>query len=312
MTTEFAGVISILPTPFHDDDTIDLESLDRLVRFSVIAGVDAVSVLGTIDDATRLTENERARVVWTAMSAAGSVPVIVGTTTAIEQAIAASQQALELGASAIAMMPLPSDCTGAEGPLEQVERIAAAAPLPMVLQSAGGRAHLSIDVIVRLLHEVPAIVSVRMQSLPNPQGVAALRRASLGRSVTILSGLGALWGLLDLERGADGFSSGFAFPEVLIAVLHEFRASNRSGTRRILTKYLPLIAFEQQSGIAARKEMLRRRGLLASIGTRGSDDAALDADTSAQLVDLLEAIFPSEDISRVLDISASRPFLVNI
>ena len=112
-----------------------------------------------------------------------------------------------------------------------------------------------------------------------------------------MTGLGALYGIFDLERGSDGFNTGFAFPEVLIAILEQFRASNREAARRIFTKYLPLIVFEQQPGVAIRKEILRLRGLLTSNRVR-HPGATIDTATSDQLKRMLEATFPGEDITR--------------
>ena len=43
---------------------------------------------------------------------------------------------------------------------------------------------------------------------------------------TILVGLGALYGGFDLEAGADGFMTGFAFPEVLKAMVDANNAGN--------------------------------------------------------------------------------------
>ncbi len=44
----FTGIIPSLPTPFCDDESLDLESLDRLIRFDVTTGVDAITVLGAV------------------------------------------------------------------------------------------------------------------------------------------------------------------------------------------------------------------------------------------------------------------------
>jgi 4-hydroxy-tetrahydrodipicolinate synthase len=75
----FSGVIPILATPFLDDESLDLESLQRLVKFNVAAGVDGVTVLGLLGEANRLTDAERVEVISAALEAAGDLPVIVGT-----------------------------------------------------------------------------------------------------------------------------------------------------------------------------------------------------------------------------------------
>src|SRR5581483_7051780 len=137
--------------------------------------------------------------------------------------------------------------------------------LPIVLQDhpAISQVHMGVDLILRMVQEIPSIACIKAEALPSPPKVAALRAGLAGlRPVSILSGLGGLYGLFDLERGSDGFNTGFAFPEVLIEVVKRFKQGDRAGARTVFNRYLPLIVFEQQPGVAIRKEILRRRGLL--------------------------------------------------
>jgi 4-hydroxy-tetrahydrodipicolinate synthase len=83
-----------------------------------------------------------------------------------------------------------------------------------------------------------------------------------GHRVTILQGLGALYGLFELESGAGGFMAGFAFPEVLNAMVEAVRRRQTERARELCNRYLELIVFEQQPGVALRKEIYRMRGLI--------------------------------------------------
>jgi 4-hydroxy-tetrahydrodipicolinate synthase len=284
--------------------------VDRLVRFAAGLGVDALAVLARPDDAICLTEDERSQVIQTAVGASAYLPVVVGTASAITPPIVAAEQALELGASAVIVAPATADFERTESLLDAIDRIAASVPLPIVLQDDGLEpgTYAPVESILGLINEIPAITSVSM-SAPSRPRIAALRRGLGHRRATILSGLGALWGLLDLERGVDGFISDFAFPEVLLAVLHEFRSGNQFGARHVFSKHLPLIAFGQQGGGAAQREMLHRRELVTSSHSR---ENLTEFGSSHDLADLLAAVLPGEDITRPIDITASRPFLVNI
>jgi 4-hydroxy-tetrahydrodipicolinate synthase len=64
--------------------------------------------------------------------------------------------------------------------------------------------------------------------------------------------------------------TGFAYPEILVAVIEAFQEGNRGHARDVFYRYLPLIRFEGQTGIglAIRKALLRRRGLLQSAALR--------------------------------------------
>lgn len=306
-TFNYTGVIPILATPFHDDESLDLESLDRMIRFNAAAGVDGVTLLGLLGESNRLSDRDRERVISTAVKAAGTLPVIVGTShTGTTTTIELSEQALALGATALMItasaQPTPSD----KAVFDYFQRIAAKLSAPIVLQDhpAITGVHMPGDLILRLVREIPTIVSIKAESVPSPQKIAALKAGMAGgRSATILTGLGALYGLFDLERGSDGFNTGFAFPEVLLAIVREFRAKNVEGARRIFTKYLPLIVFEQQPGVAIRKEILRRRGLLASHRVR-HPGATIDAGTTEQLARLLDATFGAADLTKPLVVSA--------
>src|ERR1700720_1795442 len=131
----FAGVIPILTTPFHDDESLDLESLGRLIKFNTEVGVDGITVLGLLGESNRLSDSERIRVISTAIAVAGSVPVIVGTShTGTAATIELSHAAVELGAAALMIAPPLQPVPSEKGVLEYFQRIAAQISVPIVLQ----------------------------------------------------------------------------------------------------------------------------------------------------------------------------------
>lgn len=303
----YTGVIPILATPFRDDESLDLESLDRLIRFNAAAGVDGVTILGLLGESNRLTDADREQVIRTSVAAAGSLPVIVGTShTGTAATIEHSRQAIALGATAVMItasaQPTPSD----KVVVDYFQRIAAKFTARIVLQDhpAITGLHMTGDLILKLVREIPSIVSIKAESLPSPQKIAALKAGMAGgRTATILTGLGGLYGFFDLERGSDGFNTGFAFPEVLLAIVRALRAGKTETAFQLYTKYLPLLVFEQQPGVAIRKEILRRRGLLASNRVR-HPGGSIDAGTTEQLVRLLHTTFGDADLTRPLVIAS--------
>ena len=78
--------------------------------------------------------------------------------------------------------------------------------------------------------------------------------------------------------------TGFAFPEALVAIVSKYRQGDVDGAAEVFYRAVPLMRFEFQEGIgmAIRKEVLRRRGVLASAATRGPA-GALDAPTRESL-----------------------------
>lgn len=296
----FTGVIPILATPFRDDESLDLASLDRMVRFFGSLGVEGFTVLGVLGEANRLTDAERAAVIRAAVAAAGGRPVIVGTSHAGTAAtIAHGRIAAELGAAAVMVAPSKQPTPSEAVVFEYYRRVAEASPLPVVVQDhpLSTEVHLGVPLLLRLANELPAVACLKAEALPSPARIAAFKAGLRRPEVTVLTGLGGLYGLFDLERGSDGFNTGFAFPEVLQALLARVRAGDLDGARRVYARHLPLLVFEQQPGVAIRKEILRRRGLLAGARVR-HPGADLDAATAAQLERLLAATFPGQDLTR--------------
>ena len=78
--------------------------------------------------------------------------------------------------------------------------------------------------------------------------------------------------------------TGFAYPEILVEIVSAFRAGDVDHASDVFYRTVPLMRFEFQEGIgmAIRKEVLRRRGALAT-GTLRAPAAKLDAVTSAAL-----------------------------
>ena len=92
-----------------------------------------------------------------------------------------------------------------------------------------------------------------------------------------------------------------AFPEPLMAMVKAARAGNWSSVQAIYTRFLPLIVFEQQPGVAIRKEILRLRGVLGTNRAR-HPGATIQPAVAEQLRRLIEQAMPDADITRPLEV----------
>ncbi len=296
-----AGVIPILATPFHDDETPDTESLARMIGFFAGLGVNGVTVLGVLGESNRLTDRERTDLIRTAVKAAGKMPVVAGCShTGTAASIALCQEAADLGASAVMIAPSKQPSPSDEAVIGYYSRIAVKTSLPIVLQDhpASTEVHMSTPLILRLAKEIPSIACIKAEAVPSPGKIAAIKTGLQGiREIPVLTGLGALYGFFDLERGSDGFNTGFAFPEVLLAIVAKIQAQDFDGAYEIYRTYLPLMVFEQQPGLAIRKEILRRRGLISTARVR-HPGGNIDPTAASQLAALLDRSFPGQDLTK--------------
>ncbi|HEY5929844.1 MAG TPA: dihydrodipicolinate synthase family protein [Burkholderiales bacterium] len=296
----FAGVFPILATPFDDDENLDLESFDRLVRFMGGLGVDGITILGVLGEANRLLDGEREILIRTAVAAAGPMPVIVGTShSGTRAARELSQIAEQLGAKAVMVTPHAEAVPNDDRIVEYYKTIAEGITIPIVAQDhpASTQVHMTAALLLRIVREVPRIASIKEEAVPTAPKIRALVAGMKERKIPVLTGLGALYGLFDLEAGSSGFNTGFAFPEALTAMVHAARAADWKRVREIYTRFLPLIVFEQQPGVAVRKEILKLRGAIGSGAVR-HPGASLQPATSNQLRNLLELLFPGQDLTR--------------
>lgn len=300
----FEGVYPILATPFLDDETPDLESVARLVRFMAGLGMDGVTVLGVLGEANRMLDREREALIRAAVEAAGSMPVIVGTShSGTLAACGLSQMAESLGADAVMVTPYAEAVPNEDRVFEYYRTIGAGIRIPIVLQDhpASSGVHMSTPLMLRIVDQVENVAAMKEEALPTAPKIRALLAGMTRRTVPILTGLGALYAQFDLEAGSAGFNTGFAFPEALAAMARAARASDWGRVRALYTRLLPLIVFEQQPGVAIRKEILRLRGAIRGNRVR-HPAASITPPVAEQLRILIEQVLPGADLTRRIEL----------
>ncbi|MBI3706701.1 MAG: dihydrodipicolinate synthase family protein [Proteobacteria bacterium] len=290
------GVYIIAATPFADSGEIDLASSDRLVDFYLSCGVAGMTILGVMGEAPKLSPEESigfaARIL---KRVNGRVPVIVGASNpGMHNMKLLTDKVMDLGAAGVMIAPIAGLRTE-----EQIEvyTTAVAAELgervPIVLQDYPqlSGVHMSVSLINRMLKTLPSIKIFKHEDWPGLRKLSKLRLAEANgelRRVGILVGNGGLYLPQELRRGADGANTGFAFPEMLVETCDRFFAGDVEGAEDLYDIYLPLVRHEQQPGIglAIRKEVLRRRGVIASAAVR-APGPSLDADDHREIDSLI-------------------------
>ena len=289
MGDEFSGVCHIMVTPFTRDEEIDQASLRSVVRFAIGAGVAGLVPLGIMGETHKLADAERERVLEVVTDeAAGQVPVIAGcsaesTRVAIDRVRAASQ------AGAAAAMVAPPRNLRAPALLRQhFYDIADASSIPLVVQDepVTTGVELSADLLADILTH-PRISHVKVEESPSPMKVSRILAAS--PHARCFGGLGGLYFLEELQRGAVGVMTGFGAPEILVRIYLLYEGGNADEARLVFYRYLPLIRFEAQlgvGGVAIRKQLFAQRGVIATPTVR-RPAGPLDEITLKELTDLL-------------------------
>ena len=290
------GVYVIAATPFTDDGALDLVSTDRMVDFYLDAGVTGMTILGIMGEAPKLTSDEQLSFARHVLArVAGRVPVVVGVSgPGLDNMKRLSTEVMAAGAEGVMVAPMPGLNTDAKqkGYFAQVCEVLGG-DVPICLQDFPQTlgVHFSTETLLDIFHAHEQIVMFKHEDWPGLTKLSRIRAAFPVGALSILTGNAGLFLPLELQRGADGAMTGFAYPEMMVQVTERHAAGNVDGAEDIFDAYLPLVRYEQQLGLglAIRKEILHRRGVLSSPKVRvpGPSLSALDKVELTRLSDRL-------------------------
>jgi 4-hydroxy-tetrahydrodipicolinate synthase len=163
----FTGCGTALVTPFRRDLSLDEETLRRLVRRQIDAGINFLVPCGTTGESPTLTRAEHLRVVEiTVEESKGRVPVVGGaggynTHEVIELAL----ELQKLGVDGILSVTPYYNKPTQEGLFQHFKAIAASVPLPIIVYSVQGRTGVNVEpATLARLAAIPNIVAVKEAS----------------------------------------------------------------------------------------------------------------------------------------------------
>ena len=271
-----SGVYPIAPTPFHADGRIDEASIDRLIEAYQATGATGATVLGIMGEAPKLEPEESLAVAARFIERLG-LPVIVGVSAPGFAAMRRLARAvMDRGAAGVMIAPVPSLRTDEQilgyyrGAVEAV-----GTDVPFVIQDypLTLSVQMTPHVIRQVVEEHASCVMLKHEDWPGLEKISQLRafqREGTMRPISILTGNGGLFLDFEMERGADGAMTGYAYPEMLVEVVRHQKAGQRDAAHDLFDAHLPLLRYEQQQGIglAVRKYVLMRRGAMKSDAQR--------------------------------------------
>ncbi|WP_372890383.1 dihydrodipicolinate synthase family protein [Rhodosalinus sp.] len=277
------GVFIIAATPFDAGGALDLESTDRMVDFYLDCGVSGITILGIMGEAPKLSGEESLTFARRVLDrVAGRVPVVVGVSGAgLDTMARLAHAVMEAGAAGVMVAPMQGLGTEAKLKSYFAQVCAALGPeVPICLQDYPQTTgvQFSVETILSLTRDHPQIVMLKHEDWPGLTKLSRVRAES-GTGATprlsILVGNAALFLPQELQRGADGAMTGFAYPEMLVQVVARHKAGDVDGAEDLFDAYLPMVRYEQQLGLglAIRKEILHRRGVLAAPAVRAPGPA---------------------------------------
>jgi 2-keto-3-deoxy-L-arabinonate dehydratase len=264
------GCIPILVTPFADDGTLDLDSLEREIEWVLAEGASGVACVAIASEGYKLTEMERDAVIATTVRRVGGrAPVVASADGPGEEpAIDRARRAAALGADALMVLPSYFVKPGPDALMTYYDSIAKASRLPIMVQDAPQLTGVSMSPALwaRMADATPGVRYIKAEGTPQGPTISETLRLC-GDRVGVFCGWGGLSLLDALERGAAGNMPAPNFTRFFADVQRLWESGERERAEQLFDRGVPFVMWSMQSidhSVTAAKVELYRRGVIAS------------------------------------------------
>lgn len=292
---DFRGVYTIPCTPFTESGELDEASLRRQVRFCLDCGAHGLVAPVNAGEFYTLSDAERMRVVeLVAEENAGQVPFVVGCSGAsAHHSAMLARQAAASGAEAIMAMPPVIRKAAGEEIFDYYRAVAAAVELPVIIQDfiAPLGTPMPVDLMVRMVREIPNVQFLKEETATGPHALTRLIEQCGEHVKGIMGGQGGRHLFNEYARGACGTMPACHLTDLQVDVWNLLDGGDETEARRLFDRMLPMLNFEAMYQVNAYKEVLRRRGVIATSVCRGGP-APLDAFDHRELDVILADLEP--------------------
>ncbi|WP_206082037.1 dihydrodipicolinate synthase family protein [Maribellus sediminis] len=242
MKQKLRGIVPPLITPLLDNDTLDIEGLERLIEHVIEGGVHGIFILGTTGEGPSLSFNLQTKMIQESSRILnGRVPLLVGIShTSIVESIRLSQVAYEAGADAVVSAP------PYYFPLEQTElamfyeNLVRSLELPLYLYNMPGMTKVSFaPSTIRRIAENPKVIGFK-DSSGNGTYFQSVMHAMRDRSdFSFFIGPEEMMAEV-VMMGADGGVNGGAniFPKLYVDLYNSAFEGNITEVRRLQEKVM--------------------------------------------------------------------------
>lgn len=288
------GVLPVFQTPYHPDETIDAETLEKEIHWLFDRGADGV-VMAMVSEVLRLSTQEREHLAKLACRFAGRRGAVVISVGAESSVLAErfARQAQDAGADAVMAIPPVSIGLGEAELLRYYRRIFEAVRIPVIVQDASGYVGrpMPIAMQARLLKEYGGRAYYKPEATPIGPKLSELRDATKGKA-RVFEGTGGIALVDSHRRGVVGTMPGADLVRGIVAL---WRALGAGDERRTYELSLPISSLvAQQTGLdaflAIEKHLLVRQGVFKNTLVRGPVGYTLDAETRREVDRLFDLV----------------------
>ncbi|MBB2144317.1 dihydrodipicolinate synthase family protein [Pedobacter sp. LMG 31464] len=240
------GVYPALLTPFTENDTIDYPLFKKNLDAQLAAGVDGVIICGSLGEASTLTKEEKTEfLTYTVKEVAGRVPVLINVAEQITSvAIAMAQEAEQLGADGIMLLPPLKYKAADDEVVTYFQAVASAIQIPILIYN--NPVDYGIKVSIAMFEELLPYENIQAvkESTRDLANITNMINR-FGNRFKILGGVDTI-SLECLVLGADGLVAGLvdAFPAETVAIYRLVKAKRYDEALAIYRWFMPLLELD--------------------------------------------------------------------
>jgi 4-hydroxy-tetrahydrodipicolinate synthase len=236
------GSMVALVTPMNPDNSLDWDSLHKLVDWHLEQGTHGIVAVGTTGESPTLTVEEHLEVIKRVVDQVnGRIPVIAGTgANSTLEAIEWTSAAKNIGADACLLVTPYYNKPTQEGLFLHHEHIAKAVAIPQILYNVPGRTGIDMktDTVLRLA-QVPNIIGIKEATGDIPRARDLIARAP--KEFVVISGDDATAVELILAGGRGDISvTANVVPRAIAQMCELALAGNAAEARELNERLMPL------------------------------------------------------------------------
>ncbi|WP_240550374.1 dihydrodipicolinate synthase family protein [Candidatus Roseilinea sp. NK_OTU-006] len=292
-----AGVLPVFQTPYHEDETIDFETLEKEIHWLFDQGADGI-VMAMVSETLRLSSDERRALAEAACAIGGPRGAVIISVGAESSRVAEdlARHAEAVGADAVMAIP-PLATHADESEIGRYyARILSAVSIPVIVQDASGYVGrpMSIALQADLFNTHGPRVMFKPEAHPIGPRLSELRYATGGRA-RIFEGSGGAALTDSYARGIAGVMPGADLVDVIVALWRALKAGDAHMANRLSAPLSALVGrlTNLDAFLAVEKHLLVKRGVFKNAIVRGPVGYRLDADLRGEvdrLFDELQAV----------------------
>lgn len=231
------GIIPPLVTPLKDNETLDIESLERLIEHLIQGGVNGLFILGTTGEEQSLSYRVRKQMIEeTCRINQGRLPVLTCITdTSIVESVKLAHTAADCGASGVVSAPPYYFATGQPELAEFYEELVPQLPLPLFLYNMPS--HVKVNFDPQTVHRIaqnPQVVGFKDSSANGVYFQSVMHAMKDRPDFAMLVGPEEMTGQCVLMGGHGGINGGAnLFPELYVNMYQAAKSHNIAEVLRL-------------------------------------------------------------------------------